>query len=393
MRRALVALAAACAAIGLTACGGTPVKHPPPKPPLRTQAAGHPCNPRDAVMQCYLPASKGPVSNPLSSFSALQGIDFAWGGSAPCTVSQARSFGDSYVSTDSSKNWTRSCIDAYHHAGKATAAVWEAGANDAQGGSSLGASQTRQAISELNALGAGPRQPVVLAIDCDCAGSSLISYFQGANSANGAHPIEAYGGYYQLLYLSQHHLIGHANWQTYAWSSGHWLPASIAPLEQYQNGSQIDLDRAIAPYYGQWPYKPPKPPAPSIRCFHKGWPSPASDKALCLKVRAQDAAQGKQITREQAFLKVSQQNITSLQAKLNPILGKLSAIEKRAASELAKHHFLQLKVSASNAIPLEAQAAPLQTQLATAQSNARTEQSKITSDSATLHASLKKYGW
>jgi hypothetical protein len=42
-----------------------------------------------------------------------------------------------------------------------------------------------------------------------------------------------------------------------------WPPASIAPLEQYQLGSSVDLDRALAANYGQWPYTPPKPPGPS----------------------------------------------------------------------------------------------------------------------------------
>lgn len=134
------------------------------------------------------------------------------------------------------------------------------------------------------------------------------------------------------------------------------------------------------------------PAAPQVRCFHKGWPSPPSDRALCLKVRQQDAALGKSIAREQGFLKVTNANIVSTEAALKPLQAKIDVIAARAALELKNRHWRQLQVSAKNAVPLAGQATPLEQKLASEQHRQSIEQSKLSSESNTLHASLKKYG-
>jgi hypothetical protein len=176
------------------------------------------------------------------------GVDFAWS----CPVSSARNFGISYLSYTASKDWTRSCIRRFHAADKATVATFEAGGCDPTKGYSLGYSQAKLAARELAALGAPNNQPFTMSVDCNVAGWRLVPYFRGANAAE-PHRVNAFGGYYELRYLYQRHLLGHFNWQTYAWSSGRWLPATVAPLEQYLNTIPFDYDRAVASNYGQWP--------------------------------------------------------------------------------------------------------------------------------------------
>lgn len=204
-----------------------------------------------------------------------RGIDFAWG----CANPSGWSFGASYLSYDASKNWTRPCLDRWHRHHATTVAVWETSAARATAGYGAGFSDAREASRQLAALGAPAGQPFDMAIDCDCSGQSVAAYFRGADAAEPGR-VNAYGGYWPLLYLSQHHLVGHLNWQTYAWSGGRWLPARIAPLEQYLNGNSFDRDRAIAASYGQWPlpvtavhHRKPKPapkphPAPRPRRAH-----------------------------------------------------------------------------------------------------------------------------
>lgn len=327
MKRLLSALAATGTAITLAACGGSqPTK---PVTPVTTSVNGHACNPKDATIQCFTPHGiAAPLSPSAASSVTAYGVDFGWS----CAVSAARNFGVSYLSYDASKDWTRSCIATFHAQHKTTLAVWEAGASDATGGASLGRAQVQTAIAELNALGAGPRQPIIMAIDCDCAGASLVGYFQGANSANGSHPVEAYGGYDQLNYLYGRHLIGHANWQTLAWSGGRWLPATIAPLEQYAVGSSTDSDRALAAYYGQWPYNPPKSKPIVPRCYRSHWPQPntPANLRLCNQVRKHDSYLGLIIKHQDGYLTVTNGNIASLDRQI-------AQLEAQRGSDLSRH--------------------------------------------------------
>lgn len=209
---------------------------------------GHPCTPQNTIMQCFRPV---PAMATLASAPAAvggYGVDFAYS----CPLGNAKDFGASYLSRTPSKNWTRSCLHKFHAAGKATVAVYEDGGCDATRGYSLGYSDAKLAAKQLAALGAPQGQPFDLAVDCNVAGSRLVQYFRGADAAEGSR-VNAFGGYYTILYLYKRHLVGALNWQTYGWSAGHWLPASIAPLEQYDNHYYMDDDRAIALDYGQWP--------------------------------------------------------------------------------------------------------------------------------------------
>lgn len=249
MKRSALALAAAC--LALAGCGSTA-----PTLTRTTPAPGHPCNTADQVMQCVLPPA--PKNLPTLTPS-VQGGDFGW---SDISASQARSFGwkfgASYLSSDPVKNWTRALVDSYHAAGLATVPVWEASGTAALDGCAVGAGNARQAAAELAALGAPAGQPFDMAIDFDATGPDVAAYFHCASLAEPGR-VNAYGGYRPLAYLHAHGDVGNLNWQTYAWSGGLWLPASIAPLEQYLNGSTFDQDRAVAPDYAQWPYTPPGP--------------------------------------------------------------------------------------------------------------------------------------
>lgn len=233
-----------------------------------TTVAG--CAAGQATMNCVLSTLPPPASG-LGAAPGVQGVDFGWGSVSPADAKAAGArFAASYLSTDQSKNWTPALVDAYHQAGLATVAVWETYATRAEAGYAAGVADARQARAQAAAIGDTAR-PILFAVDCDCAGAQILPYFRGAHSVLGART-DAYGGRTQLLYLSQHGVVGHENWQTYAWSGGAWLPASIAPLEQYLNGPVYDRDRAIGNPFAQWPLpKPPAPPVIRSGARHWGW--------------------------------------------------------------------------------------------------------------------------
>lgn len=266
-------LAFLLAAIVVAGCGGGRSHHPQHHSVGHTGPtiiSGHACTPQNEAMQCLLPPAPVGVLRGAPA-PVRQGVDFAWS----CPSPSGRAFGASYLS-GTSKDWTTGCLNAWHNAGAASVAVWETAGTRALNGCAAGAQDARNAAGELARLGAPAGQPFDMAIDFDANGPEVSPYFQCASRAEPGR-VNAYGGYRPLLYLSQHGLVGHLNWQTYAWSGGAWLPSSIAPLEQYLNGSAVDYDRAVADNYGQWPFAAPQPkpdpyaiyPARRILLYHQ----------------------------------------------------------------------------------------------------------------------------
>lgn len=233
-------------------------KMPVKSVPASKAIAGHSCSSADEAFQCILPSVPRELQLRASPF-ALHGVDFAWG--APSVAGMralGARFGASYFSYDPSKGWIQrpGLVSGYHRAGIATVGVWETSAGRAGQGCGAGRSDAREASRQARRVGNISR-PIDFAIDFDASGPQVDAYFRCIHGVLGART-SAYGGYYPLKYLCARGLVGHTNWQTYAWSGNQWLPASCAPLEQYLNGSAVDYDRAIAADYGQWP-GPAKP--------------------------------------------------------------------------------------------------------------------------------------
>lgn len=249
----------------VTGCGGGS-GHGATRPAQTLQAGPqqHVCQSADFIMQCALANQPAPsLRVPHASLSTtIAGGDFAWGSvSASTARSLGWRFAASYLS-GTSKDWTPSSLAAYHALGIATVAVRETSADRALQGCAAGRADALSSVAELNADGAPKGTPFTMAIDFDASGPDVAPYFACAHQAVGDRE-NAYGGYRPLGYLCSRHLVGHLNWATYAWSGGLWPPASCAPLEQWLNGSTWDHDRAIAAYYGQWPYAVPPPPGPT----------------------------------------------------------------------------------------------------------------------------------
>lgn len=263
--RILAAVVAACA-LALAGCG----HHASPS--HRTSGPASRCQPSDYAMGCALtaPSKLGLAVTPPVAL----GIDFAWSCVNPVPANWGHSnyaFGASYLSTDPSKNWSRSCVNLWHSLGAATVAVWETSAARALDGFAAGQVDARRAAAQAAALGMPPSRPIFFAIDFDetpAQASAVASYFRGVASVLGVSRTGAYGGYWAVKRLFDAELVRYG-WQTYAWSGGLW--DTRAKLEQYLNGSAVDFDRAIAVDYGQWPYTPPKPkPHPAVLpvCVH-----------------------------------------------------------------------------------------------------------------------------
>lgn len=216
------------------------------------------CASPSSTMNCVLAGLPAPPSYSISPQEVL-GVDYGWGNITPAQATALHlAFVASYLSNDPSKNFTAATVSAFHAKDVKTVDVWESTANRATEGLTAGEQDARAARAQAAALGNTTR-PILFAVDCDCTDLSILPYFQGVHAVLGARA-DAYGGYSQVLFLHSQHLVGNENWQTYAWSEGHWLPGTVAPLEQYLNGTTYDWDRAIATPYGQFPWSAPKPP-------------------------------------------------------------------------------------------------------------------------------------
>lgn len=291
--------AAAIAALCLLAAGCGSGSHQTVKPgPV--VVAGHPCLQSNLTTQCILHSQPPPHAGLIPTTSHLSyGLD-GWGPPPLATIrSNGYSFGVAYFSHDPSKDWTAAAVHAYHAAGKGTVGLWESSAQRSTEGPIAGAEDAMSYRAEASQVG-DPNGPYRYAIDCDCSVASVAGYFQGADRADGgASNTDAYGGYDQINGLYARHLVGHLNWQTYAWSDGRWVAIAVAPLEQYLNGSAFDYDRALAVNYGQFPAPSSSDPFAildrtrrhfRVRAFSPVWGAPytvvASEHGTMATIRA-----------------------------------------------------------------------------------------------------------
>jgi hypothetical protein len=234
-------------------------------------------------MGCVLSKLPPPKITATITPAAAYGVDFGWGSINPARAQSMRlRFVASYLSNDPGKNFTAATIKAFHAAGIATVDVWESTADRATQGFAAGVSDATRARALALELGNKTR-PILFAVDCDCTDAAILPYFRGLDVVLPGR-VDAYGGYSQVLFLHSEGVVGSENWQTYAWSGGKWLPATIAPLEQYLNGSVFDYDRAITVPYGEFPWSPPKPPPPPVHTTTTPPPPPPvppTTRAVC----------------------------------------------------------------------------------------------------------------
>jgi Domain of unknown function (DUF1906) len=222
------------------------------------------CRASDFAMQCI---HTGPGSAPTGIGSAgvqptharrshasnayAYGIDFGWRAiSAQSAQKMGAQFAASYLSTDASKNWTLTMINAYHAMGLGTVCVWETSAKRALAGYGAGRRDALAALRQERALELPPQLPVYFAVDFDETprqAGPVASYFRGVKSVLGVNRTGGYGGYWTISRLFNAGLIGFG-WQTSAWSRGLWDPR--AQLQQYAYQNAYDWNRAMTNTYG-----------------------------------------------------------------------------------------------------------------------------------------------
>ena len=291
LRAALVALAVMLM-LTLAGCGAGSRPDVVKRWLTRHTAVTHPCRTTDYAMHCALRKQPKPRVSVLPGATRAYGfgVDFAWGGPSAAALSAAgKSFAASYFSPDFSKNWTAGLVDAYHAAKIATVGVFESLANRTAQGCAAGTADAIQARVQAAAVGNTTR-PIYAGVDFDTSldPSVIRPYFVCWSQTLGLARSGAYGGLATIRYLFDAGLIRYG-WQTYAWSGGQWDPR--AQLRQFQNdvfiaGVDTDLDVAVAPDFGQWPYAAPNPPPPRLICFGV---HAKLKNATCRRVRARVA--------------------------------------------------------------------------------------------------------
>jgi len=143
-------------------------------------------------------------------------------------------------------------------AGVAIVANAEGAAGGLVGGYSTGASWARSAEARFKACGMPPGRPIYLSVDFDVQSNqwaAVASALRGAADVlGGVHRVGIYGGRHAIEWARRDG-VAEWFWQTYAWSSGIWVPGNH--IEQYHNGvslagADVDLDRALTGDFGQW---------------------------------------------------------------------------------------------------------------------------------------------
>jgi hypothetical protein len=237
-------------------------------------AASSRCRASDFAMQCIHsgPGSAGagigsaggqPTHARRAHASSVyaSGIDFGWRAvSARAARKMGAQFAASYLSNDTSKNWTRAMINTYHAMGRGTVCVWETSAKRALRGYAAGQTDALLALGQEQALGVPASAPIYFAVDFNETphqAAAVALYFLGVNSVLGVNRTGGYGGYWTISRLFNSGLISFG-WQTSAWSGGRWDPR--AQLQQYAYHKAYDWDRAMTSAYGATHGATPTPP-------------------------------------------------------------------------------------------------------------------------------------
>ncbi|HEX6682847.1 MAG TPA: DUF1906 domain-containing protein [Candidatus Limnocylindrales bacterium] len=189
----------------------------------------------------------------------IEGVDYAW--SRP-NIGQLAAAGKRFACRyggpgSSGKQLDPGEAQALSAAGIAIVANAEGAADGLLGGFSVGVSWARDADQHFRACGMPPGRPIYLSVDFDVQSGQwppVANALRGAASVLGAGRVGVYGGR-RAIEWARRDGVAQWFWQTYAWSSGVWVPGSH--IQQYANGvnfggATIDLDRALVTDFGQW---------------------------------------------------------------------------------------------------------------------------------------------
>lgn len=192
---------------------------------------------------------------------AVEGVDYAWSRpSASALKAAGKVFACRYGGPGSAgKQLDAAEAAALNAEGIAIVANAEGAADGMLGGWNVGVAWARDAEAHFRACGMPAGRPIYFSADFDVEmGSQWVAVanaLRGAASVIGLDRVGIYGGRWPIQWARSNG-VAKWFWQTYAWSSGVWVPGNH--IEQYRNGvtiggtSQIDLDRALVPDFGQW---------------------------------------------------------------------------------------------------------------------------------------------
>lgn len=190
------------------------------------------------------------------------GVDYSFSRpSIDCLWNSGFRFAVRYTSNiNSSKNASKSEVDALIRRGFKVVIVHQNGTGDMLQGFSKGRLDAQHALAKTRALGMPSNRPIYFALDRDpnpLSNSQIAacrSYLDGAASVLGRNRVGVYAGYRGIELLCPHWAPW--GWQTYAWSGGRI--SSKAHFRQYRNGvnlcgGQVDYNRNYKTDFGQWP--------------------------------------------------------------------------------------------------------------------------------------------
>lgn len=190
----------------------------------------------------------------------VEGVDYAWlRPSTASLVDAGKVFVCRYGGQGSSgKHLTATEARELSAAGISIVANVEGAADGLLGGWNTGVNWAKSAEVHFAACGMPTDRPIYLSVDFNVTSAqwpAVAQALKGAASVLGNERVGIYGGR-RAIEWARRDGVAKWFWQTYAWSSGVWVPGNH--IEQYQNGvtiggiGSIDLDRALTSDYGQW---------------------------------------------------------------------------------------------------------------------------------------------
>lgn len=183
-------------------------------------------------------------------------------------------FDDTNFITPQGKCLTKTEAQLLSEAGISVVSNFEWYANRPLEGFLAGISDAQEANKIHLGCGGPPDAPIYFSVDYNSNGYDAVDYFKGVVSALGISRVGVYGPYTVMQVFVGNGGLASFYWQTYAWSGGQWFPNN--DIEQYANGQtlagvEVDYDRALTSYYGQW-----RPTVFMEQQFNDVWYNPAS---------------------------------------------------------------------------------------------------------------------